>query len=290
MSAATSLPPTPTWHQVTVEFTDYALAEQAVVAHLWPIMERSIDSWWFIRKAPCWRLRYLPPRHDAEANVRNTVHQALDAFRAAGDIAGWVETIYEPEVHAFGGPDAMTVAHQLFHHDSQHILGHLSSGRDQRRELTILLCGVFMRGRTGLVRAGRHLGSRRREPPSHVRDAARALPCARNRPGAADDRRRWAQQPAGRAGWSARGRRYLDRRVPHGRSCARRARPPRGTSARSARRARAPCDLSLEPARAVLQHSECPRSRGAGGGSRRLTRGREPIPALSRAFDRLWRW
>lgn len=146
MSAATSpRQQTPTWHQVTVEFTDYALAEQATVAHLQPIMDSAVESWWFIRKAPCWRLRYRPPRHDTEDDVRDNVHQAMATLRAADDVAGWVETIYEPEVHVFGGHDAMTVAHQLFHHDSQHILSRRSSDRDHRQELTILLCSTFLR-------------------------------------------------------------------------------------------------------------------------------------------------
>ncbi|GLW89879.1 hypothetical protein Aglo03_06950 [Actinokineospora globicatena] len=31
-----------------------------------------------------------------------------------GRIAHWVETIYEPEIHAFGGTTAMDIAHRLF--------------------------------------------------------------------------------------------------------------------------------------------------------------------------------
>jgi thiopeptide-type bacteriocin biosynthesis protein len=143
-------PQHPAWQQVVVEFGDYASAEQTTVTDLLPIMDRVeadglVASWWFIRKAPEWRLRYLPPHQAAEANARHTLHTALDTLRATGHIAGWVETIYEPEVHAFGGGDAMTIAHQLFHLDSRHILAHVSSGRDQRRELTILLCSVLMR-------------------------------------------------------------------------------------------------------------------------------------------------
>jgi thiopeptide-type bacteriocin biosynthesis protein len=143
-------PQHPTWQQVVVEFGDYAAAEQTAVTHLLPIMDRAgadglVASWWFIRKAPKWRLRYLPPDQTAEGATRHALCTALDTLRATGHIAGWVETIYEPEVHAFGGADAMTIAHQLFHLDSRHILAHVSSGHDQRRELTILLCSVLMR-------------------------------------------------------------------------------------------------------------------------------------------------
>ncbi|MGH3799887.1 MAG: lantibiotic dehydratase C-terminal domain-containing protein [Pseudonocardiaceae bacterium] len=31
------------------------------------------------------------------------------------------EVVYEPEIHAFGGADAMALAHNLFHADSRHI-------------------------------------------------------------------------------------------------------------------------------------------------------------------------
>jgi thiopeptide-type bacteriocin biosynthesis protein len=141
----------PLWQQFVVEFgDDYDTAEQIAVTHLLPIMDRAeadglVASWWFIRKAPEWRLRYLPPHQAAEANARHTLHTALDTLRATGHIAGWGETIYEPEVHAFGGAEAMIIAHQLFHLDSRHILAHVGSGRDQRRELTVLLCSVLMR-------------------------------------------------------------------------------------------------------------------------------------------------
>jgi thiopeptide-type bacteriocin biosynthesis protein len=139
----------PAWQQVVVEFGDYNTAEQIAITHLLPIMDRVeadglVASWWFIRKAPEWRLRYLPPHQAAEA-ARQVLHAALDTLRDTGRIGGWVETIYEPEVHAFGCVDAMSIAHRLFHLDSQHILAHVGSGRDQRRELTVLLCSVLMR-------------------------------------------------------------------------------------------------------------------------------------------------
>lgn len=79
------------------------------------------------------------------------IRQRLDTLRDAGRIASWVETIYEPEIYAFGGAAAMDLAHRLFHADSRHILAHFrattSTGRsDQRRELSILLCSILMRG------------------------------------------------------------------------------------------------------------------------------------------------
>lgn len=152
-----STPTNPAWAQVAVQFDDYTAAEYLGVTHLRPMMASAekaglITSWWFVRKAPYWRLRWLPAKH-TEQDTRIFVHQSLDALRSTGHIAAWVETIYEPEIHAFGGDAAMDVAHRLFHHDSRHILDHISSDRtaipgrgDKRRELSILLCTTLMRG------------------------------------------------------------------------------------------------------------------------------------------------
>ncbi|EWM19845.1 O-methyltransferase [Kutzneria sp. 744] len=90
-------------------------------------------------------MRYLPERSATEARLRDTVIQALEGMQDDGTVASWVATIYEPEVHAFGGTDGMATAHRLFHHDSQHILARPAGPSDHRREHTILLCGVMMR-------------------------------------------------------------------------------------------------------------------------------------------------
>lgn len=147
MSTATDLPPQSetTWQQVIIEFTDYIGAERLAAERLHPLMDAVAGSWWFIRKAPCWRLRYLPAHSEALADIRGTVARALDDIQDDGGITSWVETIYEPETHAFGGTSGMTTAHQLFHNDSKHILGN-TRRRDQRRELTILLCSTLLRG------------------------------------------------------------------------------------------------------------------------------------------------
>jgi thiopeptide-type bacteriocin biosynthesis protein len=137
-SANHPTPPAPAWQQVTVEFTDYAHAERITAARLRPIMNSLARSWWFIRKAPCWRLRYVPEHPDS-------VLQTLEDLHGDSGITSWSATIYEPEVHAFGGTDAMNAAHRFFHHDSQHILAHPAGPGDHRREHTILLCGVLLR-------------------------------------------------------------------------------------------------------------------------------------------------
>ena len=147
----------PSWQQVFVQFDDYSTAEHTAVVHLGQDMKNAenaelVASWFFIRKSPYWRLRYLPTHHSTEQDATMFVQQSLDSLRADSRIARWVETIYEPEVHAFGGPEAMDLAHHLFHQDSRHILDYLGSERaaasrsDRRRKLSILLCTTLMRG------------------------------------------------------------------------------------------------------------------------------------------------
>ncbi|MGQ0841499.1 thiopeptide-type bacteriocin biosynthesis protein [Actinokineospora sp.] len=144
------------WTQVTVRIDDYATAEHVGTTHLGPLMSTAEDAglitcWWFVRKNPHWRLRWRPAPHAAHA-ADHTVRQALNTMRTNGTIAETTETIYEPEIHAFGGDTAMDLAHRLFHADSRHLLHHLAGdhGRrpsrgDRRRELTMLLCSNLMR-------------------------------------------------------------------------------------------------------------------------------------------------
>jgi thiopeptide-type bacteriocin biosynthesis protein len=70
-------------------------------------------------------------------------------MRRQANLVTWVETIYEPETHAFGGPEGMDATHELFPRDSRSILDYLareSNGNaDKRRELSVLLCSAMMR-------------------------------------------------------------------------------------------------------------------------------------------------
>jgi thiopeptide-type bacteriocin biosynthesis protein len=154
----TDTPAGPSWLQVNVEFDHWNSAEQAAVAHLGPLCRDAaetglISAWFFIRKFPCWRLRLQPACDPAIQGARDFVRKRLDTLHEAGAISQWVETLYEPESHAFGGSAAMDIAHTLFHQDSQHILNYLAGdratttadGRDQRREITMLLWGILMR-------------------------------------------------------------------------------------------------------------------------------------------------
>lgn len=141
-----------TWQQVTITFDAWDTAERTAAAHLGPALVNAeaaevVDTWSFIRKAPCWRLRFLPTTKDRTEQASTLIHNQLDTLRHADRITGWTATIYEPETHAFGGPAAMDAAHRLFHADSRHILAWLrdQAAGDRRRELSVLLCNTLMR-------------------------------------------------------------------------------------------------------------------------------------------------
>lgn len=139
------------WRQINVHFADWPSAELIAAADLAPILQHAHDyglltSWFFVRKAPCWRVRYLPVADVAAAE--DHLHTRLTELTLSGRITGFRPAIYEPELHAFGGPTAMDVAHRLFHHDSRRLLTYLASARHpgkHRRELAVLLCCALLR-------------------------------------------------------------------------------------------------------------------------------------------------
>jgi thiopeptide-type bacteriocin biosynthesis protein len=130
------------WKQVNIRYPGQSRQdrEQQAVPHLsrvLPELEGAglITSWWFMRKGP-WRIRYLA----------SAPHNGLDPLRRLlSPTVTWTSDIYEPEIHAFGGPDAMEAAHTLFHQDSRHLLTYLHSRPADRRERSIILCTALMR-------------------------------------------------------------------------------------------------------------------------------------------------
>lgn len=140
------------WPQYGIACTDRSAAEQVATEELHPeltnlVADGAITSWWFIRKPPGLRLRYLP----VDERARGRLDTLLDGLAAAGRITEWTPGIYEPEIHAFGGPAGMDVAHELFQHDSRHLLSYLARQRATGtaelgpRELGVLLFSVLMR-------------------------------------------------------------------------------------------------------------------------------------------------
>ena len=135
------------WRQVTITFADPDTAEQVAIAQLGPILAEAearglITTWFYVRKGD-WRLRYLPAPGTSAAD-RYLTNQ-LARLKRSGHIGSTVAGIYEPETHAFGGPKAMGTAHQLWHHDSRHLLTPNSDGHQRHRELSIMLCAAMMR-------------------------------------------------------------------------------------------------------------------------------------------------
>lgn len=141
----------PAWQQVNIAFPDWSRAENTALARLTPLLrtaedDGAINAWFLIRKRPYWRVRYLP---DAGTDTHVYIGRELDALTAAGHIADWTPAIYEPEVHAFGGAEAMAAAHRLFHRDSRGLLTYLQcedgAAGGHRREMSLMLCSILMR-------------------------------------------------------------------------------------------------------------------------------------------------
>jgi protein-L-isoaspartate(D-aspartate) O-methyltransferase len=155
------------WRQINLTFADWQAAEKYAATRLAPALAAAedtgvISAFWFIRKSETWRLRLLPGDHLA------TVYALLADLTDDDRIHTVAEPLYRPEAYAFGGDQAMTIAHTLFHTDSRHILDHLAAGGGHRRELGVLLATRLMRA-AGLEFSEqgdvwRHLAARRHQP------------------------------------------------------------------------------------------------------------------------------
>ncbi|MFF3277224.1 methyltransferase, FxLD system [Streptomyces chrestomyceticus] len=143
-----SEPDTP-WWQINLWSDTWQAAEHMAARHLGPLLTDGeeagdIAAWWFTRKRESWRLRVLPAEdRDATTFLAQLTRTLTDraAIRRADGV------IYEPETRRFGGPEAMRVAHGLFHADSRHILAHLARTHeedDHRRELGVRLATRMM--------------------------------------------------------------------------------------------------------------------------------------------------
>ncbi|GAB3474632.1 methyltransferase, FxLD system [Nocardiopsis coralliicola] len=136
------------WDQVSLWFDSWHAAEQAAITRLAPALCQAEDDgwltrWWFTRKATCWHLRYQPQR----STTRSRIDELLRELAVHDAIDHWAWTIYEPETHAFGGPNGMAVGHALFPVDSRELLDHLRRNGDRHRnERGLLVAGALLRG------------------------------------------------------------------------------------------------------------------------------------------------
>ncbi|MEU4594493.1 thiopeptide-type bacteriocin biosynthesis protein [Micromonospora aurantiaca (nom. illeg.)] len=164
----------PPWRQTAISFVDSDIAERTAITHLAPILANAearslLTAWFYVRKGE-WRLRYLPATSSGTAE--NYVDGELKRLVQRRLVHGTVAGTYEPEVYAFGGPDAMDIAHQLWHHDSRHLLAGTTA---HHREQSIMLLAAMMRA-AGLdwyeqgdvwARVAEH-----RDPPDPARTAS----------------------------------------------------------------------------------------------------------------------
>jgi thiopeptide-type bacteriocin biosynthesis protein len=141
-----------TWLQTHIEFSDWERAESIAAERIAPTLDELVHSglaarWWFIRKHPHWRFRVQAAFAEAETALQDELARLWRDLVGAGTLSSWQRTIYEPEVLAFGGPEGMKGAHDLFSSDSRELLAYFRQEKPPlgRREVSILLCTKLFR-------------------------------------------------------------------------------------------------------------------------------------------------
>jgi protein-L-isoaspartate(D-aspartate) O-methyltransferase len=133
-----------TWQQLTLTCDDWHAAEHAAVTTLRPLLAAAqtagdLSCWWFIRKGPEWRIRL-------ESIGTGLPGRLVEALAGTPGVRAARETVYEPEITRFGGPDGMAAAHRLFAADSRRLLDCLAAeGTPLRRELPVILATRMLR-------------------------------------------------------------------------------------------------------------------------------------------------
>ncbi|MGW4952146.1 methyltransferase, FxLD system [Streptomyces parvulus] len=133
------------WQQHNITFVDRESARRTIAERLGPALiaaeaDGQLTGWWFMNKQP-WPLRYLADQPSP------SVESLLSDLIGDGVAVSCLPSIYEPETDAFGGPEAMDTAHELFHSDSRHLLTYQPSPMHLgRRETAVLLASAMMRG------------------------------------------------------------------------------------------------------------------------------------------------
>ncbi|MFF3822196.1 methyltransferase, FxLD system [Streptomyces bluensis] len=133
------------WQQHNITFVDRETARRTIAERLGPALieaeaDGQLTGWWFMNKQP-WLLRYLADK------PAPAIESLLSDLIGDGVVMSCLPCVYEPETDAFGGPEAMEAAHELFHSDSRHLLTYQPSPMHLgRRETAVLLASAMMRG------------------------------------------------------------------------------------------------------------------------------------------------
>ncbi|MFG2846909.1 thiopeptide-type bacteriocin biosynthesis protein [Kitasatospora sp. NPDC048296] len=134
------------WIQHTITPVDRKATERLSADRLAPVLTAAqdsgaLDGWWYMRKEGL-RLRYRA------AAPEPSITALANALVEEGLVGVWATVIYEPEIEAFGGPEAMEVAHRLFHTDSQHLLARAAEPGPPalgRAETVVVLVSAMLR-------------------------------------------------------------------------------------------------------------------------------------------------
>ncbi|MEU5393533.1 methyltransferase, FxLD system [Streptomyces tibetensis] len=133
------------WQQHNITFVEREIAQRTIAERLGPTLieaeaDGQLTDWWFMNKQP-WPLRYLADKPSP------AIESLLSDLIGDGVAVSCLPCVYEPETDAFGGPEAMDAAHELFHSDSRHLLTYQTNPmRLGRRETAVLLTSAMMRG------------------------------------------------------------------------------------------------------------------------------------------------
>lgn len=113
------------WLQINVALErkegDALPCARALFKQLFPLINelryhKVIDTFFFMRKPPDLRLRFLV--NDPEGSILTQLEHILSKLKDNGFVKYFFPSIYEPEIHQFGGIEAMDFVHAYFETDS----------------------------------------------------------------------------------------------------------------------------------------------------------------------------
>jgi thiopeptide-type bacteriocin biosynthesis protein len=140
------------WIQINVAIErhegDALQGARDIFANLCPLMDKwrnedILERFFFMRKPPDLRLRFLAK--DFQRDIRAELRRIMSKLKKNGVIKYFFQSIYEPEVFQFGGPEAMDLVHAYFDSDSMAWikLDHLAASHRRSVPTQILVIAVM---------------------------------------------------------------------------------------------------------------------------------------------------